>query len=334
MSTRPLHARMSRRSLLGAGLAAFGATGSAAGQLQNHLPPGVTPKTKGPLVFLDYDQEEIDASYEQSLWAPNQAAITKRNAQKNAAAVARLGPPQRMPYGAMPVEAFDLYRTRRENAPTNVFIHGGAWRSGTAAASAYFAEMFVDRGAHFIAVDFNNVVETKGSLTTMADQVRRAVAWIYKNASRIGADRDRLFVSGTSSGAHLAAVVLTTDWQRDFGLPRDIVKGGLCCSGMYDLYPVSLSRRSAYATFSRPVIEALSPQRHLETLCAPVIVAHGSLETPEFQRQSREFDAAVTRSGHASTLLVGDGYNHFEIHETLGNPYGLLGRAVLRQMKL
>jgi len=33
-------------------------------------------------------------------------------------------------------------------------------------------------------------------------------------------------------------------------------------------------------------------------------------------------------------LLVGHGYNHFEMYETLANPYGLLGRAVLEQMHL
>jgi arylformamidase len=28
-------------------------------------------------------------------------------------------------------------------------------------------------------------------------------------------------------------------------------------------------------------------------------------------------------------LLVGEHYNHFELPETLGNPYGLLGAAIL-----
>ena len=71
--------------------------------------------------------------------------------------------------------------------------------------------MFVDSGAHFIALDFNNVVETNGNLMTMAEQVRRAVAWVHKNASSFGGDWNRLYISGTSSGGHLAAVVLTTD---------------------------------------------------------------------------------------------------------------------------
>jgi len=72
----------------------------------------------------------------------------------------------------------------------------------------------------------------------------------------------------------------------------------------------------------------------VDKLTAPVIVAYGTLETPEFQRQSRDFAAAVRAAGKPATLLVAEGYNHFEIIETLANPYGLLGCAVLEQMAL
>jgi arylformamidase len=303
-------------------------------QLQIHMPPGAAVKPKGPIVFLDYDQEELDASYDQIPWAPNRAAIDRRNAQKSAAAVARLGAPRRLAYGPTDIEKLDLYAARRQNAPVHVFIHGGAWRAGRAADLAYYSETFVDAGAHLVVLDFNNVVEANGDLTVMADQVRRAVAWVYKNATSFAGDPGRVYISGTSSGAHLASVVLTTEWQKDFGLPADLVKGAVCCSGMYDLYPVSLSARSRYVRFTPNMIEALSSQRRLQHLTAPVIVAYGTLETPEFQRQNREFAAAVTAAGKPVSLLVGDGYNHFEIQETLGNPYGLLGRAALEQMKL
>lgn len=329
--------QMTRRALLRGSLAtaAVAVTGPVlAQQTQTHMPPGVAPKPKGPLVFLDYDKDEIDAAYTQGPWAPNQAEVAKRNAQKSATALARLGSPRRLAYGPTEIEKLDLYATKRPNAPMNVFIHGGAWRGGAAAGVAFMSEMFVDSGAHFIALDFNNVIETNGNLMTMAEQVRRAVAWVHKNAASFGGDRSRLYVSGHSSGGHLAGVVLTTDWQKDFGLPIDTVKGGLCCSGMYDLYPVSLSARSNYVNFTADVLEALSSQRHLDRLAAPVIVAHGTLETPEFQRQNREFAAAVKAAGKPVTFLIGEGYNHFEIQETLGNPYGLLGRTVLEQMKL
>jgi arylformamidase len=103
---------------------------------------------------------------------------------------------------------------------------------------------------------------------------------------------------------------------------------------MYDLHPVSLSVRSNYVTFTPAIIEALSPMRHIDRLAAPVIVAYGTRETPEFQRQNREFAAALTAAGKPAEFILLDGYNHFEVHESLGNPYAPLGRAVLRQMKL
>lgn len=302
--------------------------------MQTHLAPWVKPKPKGPTVFLDYDQEELDAAYTQADWSRNQAEVARRNDQKSAGVVARLGAPKRLAYGPSDAEKLDLYATKAVRAPIQIFIHGGAWRRGSASSAAYQAEMYVDAGAHFIALDFNNVDEAKGSLLVMAQQVRRAVAWVYRNAATFGGDAQRIYVSGHSSGGHLAGVVLTTDWLREAGLPSDTVKGGLCASGMYDLRPVSLSARAGYVKFTPEMIEALSSQRHLDKLAAPLIVAYGTLETPEFQRQNREFAAAVKAAGKPVELIVLQGCNHFEVQETLGNPYGPVGRAVLRQMKL
>ena len=98
--------------------------------------------------------------------------------------------------------------------------------------------------------------------------------------------------------------------------------------------PVRLSKRSEYVAFTDESEEKLSSQRRLDRLNCPVIVAYGTYETPEFQRQNREFADAVKKAGKSATLLVGEGYNHFEMPETLANPYGLLGRAALEQMKL
>ncbi|PYN79443.1 MAG: alpha/beta hydrolase [Candidatus Rokuibacteriota bacterium] len=333
MATSPEPVRITRRSALGAAAAGtLMARGSAFGQQPSPAQPA--PRVKGPRVWLDLDQAELDAAYDQSAWAPNREQMVKRYATNSEGVRARLGAPQRFAYGATPVEGLDVYVTRRGNAPINIFIHGGAWRLGLARNYAFPAELFVRAGAHFVVPDFAAVQDVGGSLMPMAAQVRAAVAWVKHNAQRFGGDPDRIYVSGHSSGAHLAGVILTTDWRRDFNLPADTVKGGLCCSGMYDLKPVRLSARNAYVKFTDEMEQALSSQRHLDTLTAPVIVACGTLETPEFQRQARDFAAAVTAAGKPVQLLVGDGYNHFEIIETLTSPYGLLGRAVLEQMKL
>ena len=213
-------------------------------------------------------------------------------------------------------------------------IHGGAWRSGRSKDFAAPAEIFLDAGAHYVVPDFAWVQDVGGSLMVLADQVRRAIAWVYRNAVRFGIDPTRLYVGGQSSGGHLAAVALTTDWPRDFGLPADIIKGGMCISGMYDLTPVRLSARNSYVAFDDATVAALSPIKHLDRLHAPTVVAYGTCETPEFQRQNREFATAVENAGKKVRLLVGEHYNHFELPETLGNPYGLLGGAALDLMGL
>jgi len=285
-------------------------------------------------VWLDMTQAELDAAYDQNAYASNREQILARNAANSERARARLGAPKRYAYGPTPVEGLDVYPTGRAGAPINVFIHGGAWRASVAKNNAIAAELFVNAGVHYVVPDFAWVQDVGGSLFAMADQVRRAVTWVYRNAADFGGDAGRLYVSGFSSGGHLVGVLLTTDWAKDFGLPADMLKGGLCISGMFDLKPVRLSSRNRYIAFTEEMEQALSPQRHLDKLVTPLVVAYGTFETPEFQRQSRDFAAAVTAAGKRVELLVGEGYNHFELYETLANPYGLLGRAALEQMGL
>src|SRR5215471_217404 len=267
---------------------------------------GPPPHEKGPLVFLDYDQIELDAAYDQAVYQPNILQLNKRWSSNSARTRARLGEPERRAYGDSAIEQLDLFRTAKSSAPIFVFIHGGAWIRGDAKSYSAPAEMFVGAGAHYIVPDSINVAEAGGSLFPMAEQVRRAIAWVWRNAASFGGDRDRLYIGGQSSGAHLAAVALTTDWPQEFNVPADIVKGGLCTSGMYELAPVRLSVRANYVKFTDAMVEVLSPIRHLDRFGAPVIVSYGTYETPEFIRQSNEFAAAVRGAGKLRELIVAE----------------------------
>jgi len=287
---------------------------------------------KGPLVWLDMDQEELDKAYSQFLYAPNIRQVIARWESNSALVRNRLGEPKRFAYGNKSIESLDVYPTAQPDAPVHIFIHGGAWQQGTAESYAFPAELFVKAGVHYVVPDFSWIQDSGDSLYPIVDQLRRAVAWVHRNAKEFGGDAERLFLSGHSSGGHLAGVMLTTDWQHEFGLPVDVIKGGLCCSGMFDLEPVRLSSRGNYVKFTDEMEDAFSPMRHLNHLHAPVIVAYGSYETPEFKRQSREFAKALADAGKQVELIVAENYNHFEIIETLANPHGILGRAVLKQI--
>jgi arylformamidase len=264
-------------------------------------------------------------------WAPNMEHVLRRYALNSEAVRARIGRPRTVSYGPTPAETLDLYPTRQANAPVMVFLHGGAWQVGKARDYGFPAEMFVQAGAHYVVPDFASATEI--GLGGMVDQVRRAVAWVHRNAGSFGGDARRIYVAGHSSGGHLVCNVLVTDWAGE-GLPSDMVTSGLCVSGMYDLHTARIAGHTGALTLDERIEHELSPQRHLARLTCPVIVAYASLDPPGFQEQARAFAEAVQRAGKPVSVLVGQGFNHFEILETLANPYGLLGRAALKQMML
>jgi arylformamidase len=283
-------------------------------------------------IFLNYDPAELDRQYDQRAWAANAVAVIDRYGTASDAARRRLGEPSVFAYGATPQETIDLYPTDRDQAPLQIFLHGGAWRLLSKRESAFAAATFVAAGAHFIAVDFARLPQV--TLPELVTQVRRAIAWIYRHAATFGGNRDRIYLSGHSSGAHLAANAVVTDWARECELPNDLIKGAICVSGIYDLKPVRLSARSSYVILDDVAEHALSPQRHLDKLTCPVVVAHGEFESDEFKRQAREFAAAASRTQRKVQLIEGIGLNHFELVETLACADGLLGRAALAQMNL
>lgn len=310
-----------RRTLLSAGAASLAVAAA----------PAWSTETE-PKVFLDYTQAELDRAYDQRAWVPDIRRYVERYAANSDIVRARLGAPQTLAYGPTAPETLDLYRTDATRAPTMIYIHGGAWRAGRARSYGFLAETFVQAGANYIALDFGTVQDI--GLDGMVTQIGRAIAWIHANADTLGADPDRLYVSGHSSGGHLAACALVADWPATHGAPDDILKGGTVISGMGDLKAVRLSARSSYVPFDDRIEHDYSPQRHLAKLNCSVIVGYGTLETPEFLRQSRELAAALERHGRLDALIVGAHYNHLDFVETLANPLSSLARAVLAQMRL
>lgn len=327
---RAVSSKVSRRSVIAA--ATIGTLAVATDRASAQRCPPVQPeRVKGPLVWMNMDQQELDDAYDNDVYAFNAKNVLERQNANNEVAVSVVGTPMRVAYGPTEIEKVDIYKCKQPNAPTMIFIHGGSWRAGRSAQFAVYAEPFLKAGANFVVVDFTSVRETNGDLFPMVDQCRRAVAWVYRNASSFGGNANKMFLCSRSSGSHLAGCVVTTEWEKQ-GLPLDILKGGVFGSGMYDLKPVRMSLRSKFVKFTDEMEQQLSPQRHIDKIHTPLVLAVGSLETPEFQRQARDFAAAIEAARKRVKLIVAMGYNHYEVGETLGNPYAVLGRAATDMM--
>ncbi len=280
-----------------------------------------------PTPWRELTQARLDWAYDQTQHAPNLNEVLQACAAHSQAVQASLqarGLHQRHAYGEHPDEALDWYRPAQPSGVLVFFVHGGAWRRGRAQDYTLGSDWLTAAGCHVVVPDFSAVTDRAGQLGVLADQLRRALAWVAQHAPAHGADAQRVVLVGHSSGAHLAATLATTDVAtRPAGLR---VRGLLSCSGMYDLEPVSHSARSSYVQFTPEVVQDLSPIRHIPRIAHPVRLLIGENESPEFIRQGVDFNAALQAQAMDSTLHMGAGLNHLEILQSLARPEGFFAQ--------
>src|SRR5690606_1593162 len=240
----------------------------------------------GPRVFLDYDQEALDRAFDQRVWASNATHVMEAYRAAGEAVLKSETRHADLQYGDGPDERLDWFPASQAKAPIHFHIHGGAWRLLRKEDVAFAAPAFTAANVHYVTPDFSALPSVR--LTDVVRQLVRAVVWVYTHAERFGGDKDRIYISGHSSGGHLCAVLLTTDWTA-YGLPADVLKGGLCISGIYDMEPVLISARRSYVHLSETEKRDLSPILNVDTLNCPVTVVHAQGDSPEFIRQARHF---------------------------------------------
>jgi arylformamidase len=228
-------------------------------------------------------------------------------------------------YGPSEAERLDIFPAPADNAPVVVYFHGGAWTRWDKANNSFQAVPFTGAGATFVSVDFALVPRV--TLDELIRQCRAAVAWVHGNARDFGADPDRLYIAGHSSGGHEVGMLATTDWSQ-WGLPDDAIKGAFAASGIYDLEPVRLSSRNAYLHLDEDAARRNSPIHHIRDAMPSMVIAYGENEQREFRRQSIAFAQALRGSGHAVRELDLSGLNHFEVAEQYGDAETSLLRAV------
>lgn len=208
----------------------------------------------------------------------------------------------------------DLYGTRAgERRPLVVFIHGGYWRALGREHSGFAAPALAAQGIALAAPDYR--LAPDASITEIIGDCRRAIAFLWHNAERLGIDRSRIVVTGSSAGGHLAAAMAQPGWQAALGLPDQPLHGCLPVSGLFELAPLAASHVQDWMRFTADEI-AQSPLRHLpQDIAGAVALAAGKGETAGFHRQS---DAYAKATGWPLYRI--ENRNHFDVILDLADP--------------
>lgn len=249
-------------------------------------------------------------------------------AERSAAARRDLSCREDQRYGETPAEYLDVFPGAGPRAPLMVFLHGGYWRALSAKESAFAAPGFVTAGAAFAAVNYALCPDVR--LTEIVRQCRAAIAWLHRNAGMFGFDSERIYVSGSSAGGHLTGMMLAGDgWERDFGLPEGVVRGGVPVSGLFDLDPLSHTEVNDWVGMDAAEARAMSPIHGVAPMGRTLVAAWGETDPLEFKRQSLDYAARWAEALGPVDVFEAPGRNHFDVVLDLGDPGTRLGRAAL-----
>ncbi|KTB67915.1 esterase [Pseudomonas fluorescens] len=142
-------------------------------------------------------------------------------------------------YGADPRQELDIYRPAPAiaNAPVVVFFYGGSWNSGSRDDYGFVGEALASRGIVVVIADYRVYPQVR--YPAFLQDGAQAVAWTHQHIAEYGADPQRLYVMGHSSGAYNASMLaLDARWLNAVGLSPAIFKGWIGLAGPYDFLPI------------------------------------------------------------------------------------------------
>lgn len=241
---------------------------------------------------------------------------------------------QRYVPGGGAAQCLDLLIPEEDAArPVVVFIHGGAWRSGSrtqfddADGPGFVAlrDVLVAQGWATVSVDYR--LTSEAQMPAQLDDVAAAVRWVRSSAGEFGLDAERIAVVGESAGGHLAQLLGTTG---EGGAVRAVVSyyGVSDLAGLVaDRVATGCGRGEAgrrspeglligadpAAPAAADVAAQASPLTHVSSSSAPTLFLHGLQDCVVPHLQSERAHAAMQAAGAESELVLVDG-GHAEPH--------------------
>ena len=265
------------------------------------------------------DQAALDAAYNNTAAVADSARILADWERRSAEIAAQYPHHLDLRYGPRERNRVDFFAAARTNAPVFVFIHGGYWQMRAKETFRFLAAGPLAHGISVASIGYT--LAPDASLLEIVDEVSSAIGWTAEHAASLGADPARIYVSGWSAGGHLTAMALA----------HPAVRGGLAISGIFDLEPIRLSFLNEKLGLDANDVVHLSPLLDSARHTQPLMVAYGTDELPELQRQSCEYAKARTTAGRPGRVVALPGRNHFTILEELASPSGAL-TALVREL--
>jgi arylformamidase len=280
------------------------------------------------MTMLSADFVEREYNLRQAF--PDHPQWFARWSAESAAARSRLDSRLGLRYGSGPKQTLDLFPATSPRGAL-LFIHGGYWRALDKDDHSFVAPAFVEEGIGVAVINYDLCPNV--SIAHIVEECRQAVAWLWREGESHGMPVDRLFIAGHSAGGHLVAMLYATDWRR-YGVPVDVICGGLSVSGVFDLEPLLQVSFNADLKLDSGKARAMSPIHRTAEVRAPLLLAVGGGETSEFSRQSwllwERWPECRPAAAHSPLVIAGR--HHYSVMSDLGDRNSELTGAALKML--
>lgn len=204
--------------------------------------------------------------------------------------------------------------TAADRRPAWIHFFGGGFVNGTPLQSAGYGRNAAKLGLVGIAADYRVKNRHGTDASACVADARAALHWVQTHAAQLGIDPERVIVSGSSAGGHLAlwTAITPTPWGSDPAkAPRHQPAALILLSAASDTSEVTGQRAERFAGHGA----GLSPAQHLDPRMPPALIFHGDADTVVPYRYSVALHDKLRATGNASELVTLPGGAH-----NLGTP--------------
>ena len=223
-------------------------------------------------------------------------------------------------YGTHPRQKYDLFRSQSESRGLAIFVHGGFWLEFDKSYWSHLARGLCELGwsvavPSYVLAPYARIsaitAMTALAIEHCADQVHGPIILI-----------------GHSAGGHLVTRMVCSNSPLEPNV-QDRVRTVVSVSGLHDLRNILKTQMNKQLKLDFDEALAESPALLNPIASANVVCWVGSLERPEFIRQSNLLERAWASRVPSFRFEIESGRHHFDVIESLEDPASSLVRAVV-----
>jgi arylformamidase len=241
------------------------------------------------------------------------------------------------------LKTLDIYKPDSNSSgrklPVLIHIHGGGWKTGDKKIQRKHGDFYSSKDIIFININYRLTPEVQHP--SHVNDCAEAVAWVFNNIEQLGGDKNRIFISGHSAGAHLAALLGTdTSYLSKHNIQVSKLAGVIPIdTASFDL----LSRRNerfvkklvdnAFGT-DKALLKSASPIHHImNNQTYPTFLIFASGKRNSAINQSQELSLKLREAGANAQAIVVDNYNHRDMNLGMREIDGPISTEILEFIK-